>query len=38
MVLAAVMTAPNHLIEVQELPEPVLERGGIILETIYLSA
>lgn len=35
MVLAAVMTAPNHLIEVQELAEPVLEPGGIILETIY---
>lgn len=35
MVLAAVMIAPNYPIEVQDLPEPVLEPGGIVLETIY---
>jgi threonine dehydrogenase-like Zn-dependent dehydrogenase len=35
MVLAAVMTAPNRPIEVQELPPPVLEQGSILLETIY---
>jgi threonine dehydrogenase-like Zn-dependent dehydrogenase len=35
MALAAVMTAPNHPVELQQLPAPVLEKGGIILETIY---
>lgn len=35
MALAAVMTAPNHPVELQQLPDPVLEKGGIILETIY---
>ncbi|WP_016951652.1 zinc-binding dehydrogenase [Anabaena sp. PCC 7108] len=35
MVLAAVLTAPNRPIELQELPEPVLEKGGLILQTIY---
>lgn len=35
MVLAAVLTAPNHPIELQQLPDPVLEKDGIILQTIY---
>jgi len=35
MALAAVMTAPNRPVELQQLPDPVLEKGGIILETIY---
>lgn len=35
MALAAVMTAPNYPVELQQLPDPVLEKGGIILETIY---
>ncbi|MEH2261611.1 zinc-binding dehydrogenase [Nostoc sp.] len=35
MPLAAVMTAPNHPVEVQQLPDPILEKGGIILETLY---
>lgn len=35
MVLAAVMTAPNRPIEVQDLSPPVLKPGSIVLETIY---
>jgi threonine dehydrogenase-like Zn-dependent dehydrogenase len=35
MPLAAVMTAPNQPVEVQQLPDPILEKGGIILETLY---
>lgn len=35
MPLAAVMTAPNKPIEVQRLPDPKVEPGGILLETIY---
>jgi L-iditol 2-dehydrogenase len=31
---AAVMTAPNQPIEVQSLPDPVLESGSVLLETI----
>ncbi|MEG4293530.1 alcohol dehydrogenase catalytic domain-containing protein [Microcoleus sp. C2C3] len=35
MPLAAVMTAPNQPVVVQQLPDPILEKGGIILETLY---
>ncbi|MBI3244229.1 MAG: zinc-binding dehydrogenase [Chloroflexi bacterium] len=35
MPLAAVMTAPNKPIEVQDLPAATVEPGGILLETIY---
>jgi threonine dehydrogenase-like Zn-dependent dehydrogenase len=35
MPLAAVMTAPHKPIEVQSLPDPKIELGGILLETIY---
>ncbi|BDI19831.1 hypothetical protein ANSO36C_56330 [Nostoc cf. commune SO-36] len=35
MPLAAVMTAPNQPVEVQQLPYPILEKGGIIIETLY---
>ncbi len=35
MPLAAVMTAPNKPIEVQRLPDPKVEPGGVLLETIY---
>ena len=35
MPLAAVMTAPNHPVKVQQLPDPILEKGGIIIETLY---
>ncbi|MGC4046898.1 MAG: zinc-binding dehydrogenase [Armatimonas sp.] len=35
MVRAAVIPAPHAPIEVREFPEPVLEPGGVILETIY---
>lgn len=32
---AAVMTAPNHPVTVQQLSDPILEKGGIIVETLY---
>jgi L-iditol 2-dehydrogenase len=35
MPLAAVMTAPNQPVELRQLPEPVLEKGGIVLSTLY---
>ena len=35
MPLAAVMTAPHKPIEVQNLPAPNVEPGGILLETIF---
>jgi threonine dehydrogenase-like Zn-dependent dehydrogenase len=35
MVKAAVMSAPQEPLEVQEFPEPELEPGAILLETIY---
>ncbi len=35
MPLAAVMTAPNHPVKLQQLPDPILETGGIIIETLY---
>jgi len=35
MVRAAVMTAPNEPIVVQEFPMPTLEEGAILLRTIY---
>ncbi len=35
MTLAAVLVAPNRPIELQELPAPMVERGGIVLKTIY---
>jgi threonine dehydrogenase-like Zn-dependent dehydrogenase len=35
MPLAAVMTAPNQPVEVQQLPDPILEKGGIIIEILY---
>src|SRR3972149_3802349 len=35
MPLAAVMTAPHKPIEVQNLPAPKVEPGGILLETIF---
>ncbi len=35
MVKAAVMTAPNKPIEVREFPLPTLEKGGILLRTIF---
>ena len=35
MPLAAVMSAPNQPVEVQQLPDPILETDGIILETLY---
>lgn len=35
MVRAAVIPAPHVPIEVRELPAPILEQGGVILETIY---
>jgi threonine dehydrogenase-like Zn-dependent dehydrogenase len=35
MVKAAVMSAPQALLEVREFPEPELEPGSILLETIY---
>ena len=35
MTLAAVMRAPNRPIEVERLPDPKVEPGGIVLETIY---
>lgn len=35
MVRAAVIPTPHAPIEVRELPEPVLEPDGVILETIY---
>jgi threonine dehydrogenase-like Zn-dependent dehydrogenase len=35
MVRAAVIPAPNAPVEVRELPDPVLEPGGVILETLY---
>lgn len=35
MALAAVITAPNHPVELQKLPVPLLEKGGMILQTIY---
>jgi L-iditol 2-dehydrogenase len=35
MVLAAVMPEPNRPVEVWELPDPTLEPGGIVLETLY---
>jgi len=31
---AAVMTAPNKPIEIWELDDPVIESGGILLETV----
>ena len=37
MPLAAVMTAPNQPVVVQQLPDPILEKGGIILETLYFE-
>ena len=35
MPLAAVMTAPNRAIELQDFPDPILEDGGIVLQTLY---
>ncbi|BAY78303.1 pyrroline-5-carboxylate reductase [Nostoc linckia NIES-25] len=35
MPLAAVMTAPLRPVQVQQLPDPILEKGGIIIETLY---
>ena len=35
MPLAAVIPAPNAPIEVRKFPEPTLETGGVILETVY---
>lgn len=35
MVLAAVMPEPNRPVEVRELPEPTIEEGGVVLETLY---
>jgi D-arabinose 1-dehydrogenase-like Zn-dependent alcohol dehydrogenase len=35
MPLAAVMSAPKQPVEVQQLPDPILETGGIIIETLY---
>lgn len=35
MVLAAVMTEPNRPVEVLDLPEPTVEDGGLVLETIF---
>ena len=35
MTLAAILNSPNTPIELQELPSPTLEPGGVILETIY---
>ena len=35
MVLAAVMTQPNHPVEVRELPDPQVEAGALVLETIF---
>jgi len=35
MVKAAVMNAPQEPLEVREFPQPELEPGGILLETIY---
>jgi len=35
MVRAAVMTAPNEPIEIQEFPLPTLEEGAILLRTVF---
>jgi threonine dehydrogenase-like Zn-dependent dehydrogenase len=35
MPLAAVMTAPHQPIVLQELPSPIIEPGGVLLETIH---
>lgn len=35
MTHAAVMTAPNRPVEVQTLPDPQVETGGLLLETIF---
>jgi threonine dehydrogenase-like Zn-dependent dehydrogenase len=35
MVRAAVMTEPNAPLEIQEFPEPELESGGVLLETLF---
>ena len=37
MSLAAVMTALHQPVVVQQLPDPILEKGGIILETLYFE-
>lgn len=35
MPLAAVMIAPNQPVELRQLPDPVLKKGGIVMQTLY---